>query len=279
MGRFSSKLTALSLNVLTGACAAMGACAASCATPPAPPSNATSATPTGMVSIPAGTFEMGSPAGTGERNEGPARSVKVAAFSIDATEVTVSAYADCVHAGACTPALDRSTTPEAPGGVFTEPCNAGRADRRNHPINCVDWQQASAYCSSVGKRLPTEEEWEYAARGQDKRTYPWGNEDDTQGTDRRLCCGAVPGPSLGTCPVGSFPRGASPFGVEDMAGNVGEWTSSNYSETYDQPASETLRVVRGGEWDTCTPSVHRSASRAGVAPARRDSMTGFRCAR
>ena len=190
------------------------------------------------------------------RSEGDTGSpeVQVAAFTIDRTEVTVAAYEACVSAGACS-ATD--------SGEF---CNAGRPDRATHPVNCVDWHQASAYCAWAGKRLPTEQEWEYAARGDDARGFPWGNEE----VGARACWNRWSS-RLGTCPVGSHPRGASPFGVLDMAGNVGEWTASEHEAG--------ARVDRGGSWHDALPVALRSVTRHGSAPTDRDGDLGLRCAR
>jgi len=123
--------------------------------------NRAAACPTGMALVPGGTYRMGSEAG--DSDEQPVHEVEVARFCLDLTEVTVSDYAGCVSSGKCMPANT--------GGS----CNAGVAGRENHPINCVDWNQADAYCQAQGLRLPTEEEWEYAAKGGDEdRRYPWG---------------------------------------------------------------------------------------------------------
>ncbi len=124
------------------------------------------------------------------------------------------------------------------------------ATRSNHPINCVDWNQANAYCTSVGKRLPTEEDWEYAARGTAGNEYPWGN---TPAPSNQLCWNGT-GNDLGqgnrrsTCPVGSYPAGNTPLG---LAGNVWEWTSSGYSADYSAARDTASRVFRGGGWNVC----------------------------
>ena len=182
---------------------------------------------------PAGTFWMGSLDGDGDSDEHPQRRVTLAAFCMQKTEVTVTAYVACVSADACSVASSHPL------------CNAASADRGDHPINCVDWNQATAYCKWSGGRLPTEEEWEYAARGTDGRVYPWGN--DAPGS--QLCWMRWMGSdaaSPGTCSVGSFLRGDSPFGLHDMAGNVWEWTSSPYCPYGRSSCSNAIHVSRGG---------------------------------
>jgi len=185
----------------------------------------------------------------------------VGAFRMDRTEVTVHAYRECARAGVCSP---------AGSGPY---CNAGVAGRDNHPINCVDWTQATNYCTWAGARLPTEEEWEYAARGEGSSTYPWG--DTPPGAE---LCRTGKGSQSGTCPVGSFPASNSRFGVSDMAGNVWEWTASAYGKDYASPRSSTFRVDRGGDFSG-TATTLRSATRSGTAPPTRLGWLGFRCAR
>ncbi len=140
----------------------------------------------GMVAIPSGTFAMGSD--DGPPTEKPVHSTTVAAFQIDRTEVTVSAYDACVKAGACTPAAT---------GPF---CNGAQPERANHPVNCVNWNQSTAYCAWAGKRLPATAEWEYAARGPEARRWPWGQTPPGQ----QMCWNGQ-----STCPVGSHPDGLS----------------------------------------------------------------------
>ena len=203
----------------------------------------------GRAAILAGTFTM------------EAGQVTVAAYCMDRTEVTTAAYATCVESGKCTAATTSGS------------CNAGVAARGDHPINCVNWNQATAYCEAQGQRLPTEEEWEYAARGTDGRVYPWGNAEPAG-----QLCWTGEGNSLGkgkrqsTCAVASFPTGNSPFGLSDMSGDVWEWTSSAYS------ATDAGRVVRGGSWGYGVPSFVRSASRSGGDPSGQGDGLGFRCA-
>lgn len=189
---------------------------------------------------------------------------------LDVTEVTVAAFASCAAKGSCEPAstkikFDDELESESPY------CNADRADRQNYPVNCVDLTQAKAYCKAAGKRLPTEWEWEWAARGREEgRTYPWGEQapscervvmddgGDGCGKDR-------------TWPVGSKRRGNSRDGLWPMSGNVFEWTSSSYSEKY--------AVVRGGSWFFNRLVWLRAAFRFNVAPVARFINLGFRCAR
>ncbi|RME42208.1 MAG: hypothetical protein D6795_21235, partial [Deltaproteobacteria bacterium] len=166
---------------------------------------------TDRVRIPPGCFDMGSY--RGEADEQPVRNVCLKAFYIDKTEVTVAQYQRCVEAGGCS-----STLLHQSDWGSDEACNWGKPGREDHPINCVDWFQAKQYCRWAGGRLPTEREWEYAARGEWGWEYPWG--DTGADCDRAVMndgedgCGAY-----STMPVGSKPAGASPFGVLDMAGN------------------------------------------------------------
>ncbi len=192
--------------------------------------------------LPGGTFVLG----------GTKQTVTVAPFSLDLTEVTIDAYAKCVSAGKCS----------APNTGGT--CNWNVGGKGNHPINCVDWNQATSYCQWAGKRLPTEPEWEWAARGQARGTeYPWGNDAPVaQACWKR---------SEGTCAVGGYPSGDAPGGIHDLAGNVREWTSTAYDDS--------ARVDRGGGWDFGIPSRLRAAARNRSDPSRRYGNLGFRCAR
>jgi formylglycine-generating enzyme required for sulfatase activity len=213
-----------------------------------------------MVLIPGGVFKMGSV--NGGLDERPVHSVTVADFLMDKTEVTVAAYEACVSFESCKAA-------ETDTG-----CNSGRPDRANHPINCVDWKQASDFCGWAEKRLPTEEEWEYAARGAKGWKYPWGNAEPSN----QLCWGREVG-DKGTCPVGAFSRSDTPTGLSDMAGNVWEWTSSAYSDDYSRPRRAERFVVRGGTWFNVDPSFIRAAYRFAYAPTVSSYFLGFRCAR
>jgi sulfatase modifying factor 1 len=198
-----------------------------------------------MASLPGGTYVMG------ETKE----TVTVAPFALDLTEVTVDGYARCVSAGRCS---------EPDTGDW---CNWKVSGRGRHPINCVDWNQATAYCEWAGKRLPTEPEWEWAARGQSRGTeYPWG--DDAPGA--RACWNRWE-QKLGTCEVGAFPSGDAPGGIHDLAGNVLEWTSTAYDSS--------ARVDRGGSWSSGDPSKLRTAKRNWFVTSFRLLNLGFRCAR
>jgi formylglycine-generating enzyme required for sulfatase activity len=273
------------------------------------PAGATVSCPAGMVRVPAGTFQMGSPAGQGNADEQPAHEVTLSAYCIDRTEVTVAAYAVCVAAGGCDAAtLTVNWTNYSQLGAKQHSTQCNRLDRPDHPINCVDWDQAAAYCRWTGKRLPTEAEWEYAARGNDGRVYPWGAEPpgmqrlNARGQElfarlRRENAG-VPGDFVDppmydgndgwdtTAPVGRYPGGASPFGALDMAGNVWEWTASRYGpyskraqDAPQGPDTGTSRVSRGGGWATFDASKVTVTHRRWLTPITRDCDLGFRCAR
>jgi formylglycine-generating enzyme required for sulfatase activity len=222
-----------------------------------------------MVTIPAGAFTMGS--ATNPKlawyeqgvDETPQQLVKVAAYWIDRYEVTQEDYAAFVA---------------ATGHREPRVWNNGQARRDDHPVIDVSWDDADAYCRWAGRRLPTEAEWEKAARGDDGRIWPWGNEyrrgaavlQDTAGGD--------------TAPVGSHPDDVSPNGVYDMAGNVMEWTASWYEQypgsTLARPDfGQKYRVLRGGAWTTPPLPFSRAANRHAIAPFWDHPHFGFRCAK
>jgi sulfatase modifying factor 1 len=261
--------------------------------------------PAGMVRVPAGTFRMGSVEGTGNATKPRPHAVALATYCIDRTEVMVKAYADCVKAGGCTASPHTVQWHEPGADDLSTSCNGD--ERPDHPINCVDWNQARAYCTWAGKRLPTEAEWEYAARGTDGREYPWGN-DEPRATRLNACgleCVAMVRRERNkswhamyhasddwetTAPVGSFPEGASPFGALDMAGNVLEWTADRFAAGAGVGAASsrsewiprkprTGYVIRGGAWNDYNPTFVRATSRRGADPADRAAHLGFRCAR
>jgi formylglycine-generating enzyme required for sulfatase activity len=244
--------------------------------------------PEGMALVPAGSFTAGCdlchPERDGEActtcnprenrlcglcdmDEQPVHEVTLSAYLIDLTTVTQEAYFECVRAGAC-----------------TEPhSNFDPRARAHYPVVSVTWDQADTYCRFRDKRLPTEAEWEKAARGADERHFPWGNETPTCALANTLQCG------LGVMPVGSFPDGASPYGVLDMAGNVWEWVADYYrADAYEgrdgavDPTGPELgyrRVYRGGSsgnWYTLANSSNRAST---YSPDYGGSGLGFRCAR
>ncbi|MFQ5428004.1 MAG: formylglycine-generating enzyme family protein [Thermodesulfobacteriota bacterium] len=235
--------------------------------------------PENMVLIPAGEFIIGSnrvdtdakAMQYGSRkpwfaNESPERKVDLKAFYIDRTEVTMAAYSKFLSATSRKPPADW------PGGRMPE----GRGE---YPVTNVSWFDASEYCKWKGGRLPTEQEWEKAARGTDGRVFPWGAEFDIKKVNTL-------GEYGGVTPVGKFPDGASPYGVLDMAGNVQEWTADWYTQypgnTYDdKDYGEKFKVVRGGGWGGMghyTMQVYVSAPFRSIAPPRGGyNDVGFRC--
>ena len=255
-----------------------------------------------MVEIPGAAFLMGSD--RGEPAEKPVHRVVLSAYSLDRYETTNAEFAEFVSA------TDYVTDAERGGvgwdweGKWRE---IQRADWRHphgpessiqgldrHPVVQVSWNDAQAYCRWRGKRLPTEAEWEHAARGDGRRTYPWGDEPPrseprnraSYGSDR--CCRADEGDGyLFTAPVGSFPRGRSPFGVEDLAGNVWEWVEDWFDHEFYRNSASSIpvnnttaerRVIRGGGWGNDADGL-RSTLRHANPPDIGLSMVGFRCAR
>ena len=230
-----------------------------------------------MMLVPEGEFLMGCAVADTDcdDDEKPPRKVWLRAFQIDRTEVTVGQYAKCVKAGAC-------MEPKSGGGQ----CNWKVEGRQNHPVNCVDWHQAAAYCAWAKMRLPTEAEWEKAARGTDGGIWPAGEVPtcrhaimDESGTG----CGV-----RHTWAVGTRPDGASPYGALDMAGNVWEWVADWYGAGYykDAPGRDPKgpergvdRVYRGGSWNDGVPWMLRASERNRARPRRQYSGLGFRCAR
>jgi formylglycine-generating enzyme required for sulfatase activity len=261
------------------------------------PPVAATACPAEMAMLAAGEFEMGAPMGRGNPNELPVHRVAVGAFCIDRTETTAASYAACAAAGSCRPAGSAVSWPNlrASDQAFSAFCNGPRAGHEQHPANCVSWADAAAYCRWAGKRLPSEVEWEFAARGAAGRVFPWGDAapDPLRANGCGVeCAGALSsltgdavsplyGSSDGfadTAPVGSFPAGASPEGVQDLAGNVWEWTSSWYGPYPEVASSGTDRVYRGGAWNYGDPSQLRGARRGHFDPDTVSHAIGFRCA-
>jgi formylglycine-generating enzyme required for sulfatase activity len=224
-----------------------------------------------MVYVPAGEFTMGSD--SGKSDEQPVHTVYLDAFWIDRTEVTNAMYALCVASGDCQPLINSSS--------WTRSSYYGNPEFNDYPVIYVDWNMANDYCTWAGRRLPTEAEWEKAARGTDERTYPWGND----ATNANLL---NYNSNVGdTTAVGTYPNGASSYGALDMAGNVWEWVADWYSKTYYQvsptenplgPDSGVERVLRGGSWFDLEGG--RSAGRNSYDPDLAHSHAlGFRCSR
>jgi len=206
-------------------------------------------------------------------DERPFHEVRLDAFLIDLFEVDVTAYAECVDAGACT---------EPYAEVNGELCTWGVTGQEDYPANCVTWDQAREYCEWRGRRLPTEAEWAAATRGESARLYSWGNSDPTCDTTVMWSC--AEGHPL---PVGSAPDGATPEGVQDLIGNVCEWTADWYSEDYYSvspvdnptgPASGTERSVRGPAFRTNSADALEASRRGGNPPDSSADTRGFRCA-
>jgi serine/threonine-protein kinase len=221
-----------------------------------------------MVLVPAGDFTMGS---IHYDNEKPIHTVYLDAFWIDKYEVTNALYKKCVDAGKCT--LPKETQSYTHNSYF------GNAQFDNYPVIYVSWERAKIYCEWAGKRLPTEAEWEKAARGTDGRVYPWGNS-----FDKNLLNSFEGGKGVTTV-VGSYPGGASPYGIMDLSGNVWEWVADWYG-SYPSglqrnptgPSSGQSRVLRGGAcFDNSSNA--RAANRNLGGSTYSNADVGFRCAR
>ncbi len=251
-----------------------------------PDVDASTTIPKNMVLVPAATFTMGSDAGG--RSEKPQHKVRITRdFYIDLTEVTADAYGACVRDHGCT--MPRFHTIARGRGVTTSSttCNSiSDPSFARQPVNCVTYEQSATFCKHEGKRLPTEAEWEYAARGTDGRTYPWGEGESH--SCRFAITGGAEGPCgarKGTYEVATTVDGKSPFGLFDMAGNVWEWVADDFEgygkdEVVDPiiPPRSSKGVIRGGSWDYSSPTA-KTYVRLSHDRAFALNNVGFRCAR
>lgn len=275
--------------------------------------------PSNMVLIPGGPFFMGSkPAQGVPPSETPPHPVKLSPYCIDRYEVTVAEYMDCSRGKGCERADDAPTndwddiTP-AQKKIYDPLCNLNDpTGRAKHPVNCISWDQASTYCKIHKGSLPSEAQWEFAARGTSQNKFPWGDDENLEGRlnacgSECLAWGKKNDPSnfsaamysfddrwVHTSPVGSFPKGASQFGVEDMSGNVFEWVEDVYepyptkekgvalTEQVDPQGpkfeKDSTRGVRGGAWNSVQLFWLRPTYRWSRPPWYRTHGIGFRCA-
>jgi formylglycine-generating enzyme required for sulfatase activity len=294
---------------------------ASVATPPPPPQTTSTpavheACPKDAVLVPGGPSFQGMDNPPLKypylANEKPQHPVRLSPFCMDRYEVNVEKYAACSTSGACS----RASTVNAPLESFSDAqhkaydpvCNENdRVGRGNHPVNCVTWDQAQKFCARAGGQLPTEAQWEFAARGKDQRVYPWG--DDPPSAKTGNACGTeciawakehgVDGDFPGamydandkfptTAPIGSFASGASQFGIEDLVGNVAEWTADYYAAYPHDTKTEAVdpkgpekgdeRVIRGGAWNASIVAWARPTFRFHAPETNQNHGIGFRCA-
>jgi formylglycine-generating enzyme required for sulfatase activity len=264
--------TAIPPTELRAPVAAASAAAPATAPLPAPTTASTAealapspagACPAGMAEVPGGTFMMGS---KDDEDARPVHRVTLDGFCLDVTPVTVRDYAGCSTCG-------ETGTLRA--------CNHPGTGKDDHPQNCVTWTDATAYCKSQGKTLPTEAQWEYAAAGgAEQRTWSLGSEPKSD----TACVGRLSSKEKGTCPVGAYAAGA--FGLKDMVGNVWEWVADGYGpyprtaqKNPTGPASSDARGLRGGAWDRPFGYELRTSLRGNDRPDARVPWAGFRCAK
>jgi formylglycine-generating enzyme required for sulfatase activity len=218
------------------------------------------------VLIPAGSFVMG------DDENSPRREIFIDAFYLDKFEVTVGRYAKFLQATGNVKAPEEWENVDPKSGA-------------DFPVVGVDWQDAENYCRWTGKRLPTEAEWEKAARGMDERKYPWGNDPPTADRARFAQPYQNPVYKAGVAPVGAEAKGASPFGIFDLSGNASEWVADWFSESFPRsdvrnpkgPANGSGKVLRGGGWYD-PPERITATRRMYASPTHRSDDIGFRCA-
>ncbi|MDI1444673.1 bifunctional serine/threonine-protein kinase/formylglycine-generating enzyme family protein [Polyangium sp. 6x1] len=267
--------------------------------------------PAGMVLVPGGKFFMGSDEPSFKLWQ-PAHKVILDTFCVDLHEVTAAEYKECSDQGECKRPEAAPNWPKTAGSTdeehekkresYSEFCTFGKTGRENHPVNCVSWFQADGYCKFRKKRLPTEAEWEYAARGSDGRKFPWGADEaaaghmnaggkewaaweKAQGLKLTGTLYEIDDGFPGTAPVGSFPQGKTRFGADDFVGNVWEWTADWY-ETYKAddeqinpkgaPAGDR-KAIRGGGFNGGVQQWLNPAFRFHQVPDATTPVIGFRC--
>jgi formylglycine-generating enzyme required for sulfatase activity len=266
------------------------------------PPNAKTRTSSEMIYVPGAAFRFGKQAvwagphagSAGFASDPEGVTVTIGSFFLDRTEVTVRAYAACVTSGAC---------PEVMPGNDTNDCTYARPGLEEHPVNCVTFDEAVKFCASLGKRLPSEFEYELAERGPTARPFPWGDvpptpkhvnacdascvrEEAKRGSNFTSLWADTGGDDGWpfTAPVATYPEGASPYGVLDLSGNVEEWVADYWGPIAATPApapSGTYQdhVVRGGSWDLGSIDAFASTRRSAAGKDTRTSWLGFRCAR
>ncbi|MFO0615048.1 MAG: SUMF1/EgtB/PvdO family nonheme iron enzyme [Polyangiaceae bacterium] len=248
-----------------------------------------------MVKLDGGSFQMGL---SSEPGESPVHSAFVGPFEMDVTEVTVKAYAACVSAGTCSPATDDIVWPDIGPLVrgYKPGCNMNSPTKQDHPVNCVSFTEAERFCGWANKRLPTEEEWEFAARGGVAgQRHPWGASAPDPSRANRCgmeCAKLYAGMGFSanatytaddhfefTAPVGSFPAGSTPTGLADMEGNVWEWVSSPFCPYSTKACGDARKVIRGQSYDDYLPNLAAGPDRAPGQIGSKLPSIGFRCAR
>lgn len=257
-----------------------------------------------MVEVPAGEFMRGCNEAVDTKcseDEYPYTSIYLSAFMIDKYEVTAGEYEKCIKAGPCENKAGES--PLYMSSKNYHECNLYNKSKKYHPMQCVSWYGAKAYCEWAGKRLSTEAEWEKAARGTDGRIFPWGNEPYVSCEYANVrSSGYIRGDetvtTVGceideTIPVGKKPKGASPYGAQDMLGNVSEWVNDRYDYNYyetspaiDPPGPDVgdpdygveYRMERGASWWNAL-LFFRTSYRGRKIADEGDIMYGFRCAK
>jgi len=275
--------------------------AAAAVAPSAAPAPATC--PDQMVQIPAGQFFMGSDEKTAGDNEKPSHNVSVDSVCMDLYDVTVAKYKACSDVGKCKRAPTEVEWPHITAEdrkTYTPLCTINDPTKLDHPITCVTWEMADAYCKANDKRLPTEAEWEFATRGPDGRVYPWGDEPPTSahlnacdaqcvawGKEHHVEFKALENQDDGyptTSPVGKFPAGRSRFGPYDVVGNVWEWVADWYGDYKPDAAKNPTgpekgdkKVIRGGAWNAGVESWLHPSFRYAQAPKAQSYGIGFRC--